>query len=182
MYLVSSLYVFRSDWDWLGILWFAGFPAPPFPCLGLFLHSRSMVRWLGGERTYDHLDAEAILAAQVQPIGRWLSDIMFRYLSVQHAPLCADIAARMVAGGTFDTPPGPSAADKRLPSFPPPATSPLMRRSSLNLTHKHSLSPSRPAHCRFHRTRYPPVHCYGAVDFNMFSREHIWTIWRGLRS
>ena len=37
--------------------------------------------------------------------GRWLTDVMFRYLSVQHAPLCADIARRMVAGGEFDTVP-----------------------------------------------------------------------------
>lgn len=35
--------------------------------------------------------------------GRWLSDIMFRYLSVQNEPLCADIGRRMVAGGNFDT-------------------------------------------------------------------------------
>jgi len=31
---------------------------------------------------------------------------MFRYLTVQHAPLCADIAQGMVFGGNFDTPPG----------------------------------------------------------------------------
>ena len=46
--------------------------------------------------------------------GRWKSDVMFRYLSVQHAPLCADIARRMVAGGNFDTVPGavnPAAPD-----------------------------------------------------------------------
>jgi len=48
--------------------------------------------------------------------GRWLTDIMFRYLSVMHAPLCADIGRRMVAGGNFDTipsavnPAGPEAA------------------------------------------------------------------------
>jgi hypothetical protein len=41
---------------------------------------------------------------------------MFRYLSVMHAPLCADIGRRMVAGGDFDTipsavdPAGPEAA------------------------------------------------------------------------
>lgn len=35
--------------------------------------------------------------------GRWKSDVMFRYLMVQHAPLCADIGQRMVDGGNFDT-------------------------------------------------------------------------------
>ena len=33
--------------------------------------------------------------------GRWKSDVMFRYLMVQHAPLCADISQRMVNGGNF---------------------------------------------------------------------------------
>lgn len=37
--------------------------------------------------------------------GRWKSDIMFRYLMVQHAPLCGDISQRMVAGGNFLQPP-----------------------------------------------------------------------------
>ena len=48
--------------------------------------------------------------------GRWKSDIMFRYLMVQHAPLCADISQRMVNGGNFTTPPtavNPSDAESR---------------------------------------------------------------------
>ena len=48
--------------------------------------------------------------------GRWKSDVMFRYLSVQHAPLCADIAQRMVTGGNFDTAPG--AANPATPGAP----------------------------------------------------------------
>ena len=48
--------------------------------------------------------------------GRWKSDVMFRYLSVQHAPLCADIAQRMVTGGNFDTIPG--AVNPQAPGAP----------------------------------------------------------------
>ena len=48
--------------------------------------------------------------------GRWKSDVMFRHLSVQHAPLCADIARRMVNGGNFDTIPG--AIDPQAPGAP----------------------------------------------------------------
>ena len=55
--------------------------------------------------------------------GRWLSDIMFWYLSLQHAPLCANIAHRMIIGGTFDTIPSsldPTAPDANnlLPQAP----------------------------------------------------------------
>ena len=48
--------------------------------------------------------------------GRWKSDIMFRYLMVQHAPLCADISQRMVNGGNFTQPPtaaNPSSSDSQ---------------------------------------------------------------------
>lgn len=48
---------------------------------------------------------------RLQLQGRWLSNVMFRWLSVQHAPLCANIGQCMVAGSNFDTVPSPVPAD-----------------------------------------------------------------------
>mmetsp|Transcript_21700 Transcript_21700/g.44755 ORF Transcript_21700/g.44755 Transcript_21700/m.44755 type:complete len:195 (-) Transcript_21700:436-1020(-) len=60
--------------------------------------------------------------------GRWLSDVMFHYLSVHQAPLCADIGRRMVRGGNFDTIPGPVPAPSpdALAILPPAPDLPAM--------------------------------------------------------
>ena len=41
--------------------------------------------------------------------GRWQTDTMFRYLTVQAAPLVADVAPRMLHGDDFNLIPGPKA-------------------------------------------------------------------------
>ena len=85
-----------------------------------------------------HSGALAMLCGGIDPSigrlrGRWRSDIMFRYLSVQAAPLVANVAALMMAGGDFTLVPGPNVPDlaadlggRQLPSVPG-ARAPVLR-------------------------------------------------------
>ena len=77
-----------------------------------------------------HSGALAMLCGGIDPSvgrlwGRWRSDIMFRYLSVQAAPLVANVASLMFAGGNFELVPGPNVPDlaadlggRQLPAVP----------------------------------------------------------------
>ena len=51
--------------------------------------------------------------------GRWKTDTMFRYLTVQAAPLVADVAPRMLRGGDFQLVPGQNVPDPN-GAFAPP--------------------------------------------------------------
>ena len=55
--------------------------------------------------------AMAMLCGGIDPTvirlrGRWRSDTMLRYLTVQAAPFVADVAARMLSGGEYALVPG----------------------------------------------------------------------------